>query len=590
MNWKKHIVFIIAIASALLAAVALVLLPGLLTGSWLLFSLWGLIYHIWGFASVDVNQWHSSKNMLRLLTGLALSFILTGMLFSLAFTGSRFFWKDPGNNSRHHFLIHEGFTSSSAFPIYISGNIYNEVQAGLEGSISLSNTGNQFSLSCQRIPYPLYISRQADEHVWQLQQTGVPALTGEQTLRVQMPGTSTIDEISIKAMPKEKNQFDFLIGYKGIIDTIEDKTIAYGTRFSDLLENTNLPLTYEVIQSLQRLYLLKTTIQFISNKNYDSPVCWYYGKDPTYQYWQTKLVIPEPSMLQLASTQASYDLLSLQYQDKTIALGDKDRFYFGYEPAAGKQFLSQPAFSAELSGSNTFALKYLQPQIFPLPDSKGRNHELFVTTHNRFALQRAGNTGYILPALNFERTDSNSNHFWADLQYSTSTAGDSITHARFRMQELQLINSDQEFSASPSSPAHTGWLLKLHNSWVKAGSDFMNTLLPAIVVALASIGFIFLYSKKYSDENNSGTPVFFWWMLNILLYFFMLRLFLSWRVRSYPYTEAITKNEYSDFIEKSYLKTSFLGVSISTNLLIGLLISAALGAFLVFQFMKRSKN
>ncbi|MCG2615841.1 hypothetical protein LZZ85_16215 [Terrimonas sp. NA20] len=590
MNWKKHTVFIIAIASTLLAATGLVLLPGLLTGSWLLFSLWGLIYHIWRFTSVDVNQWHSSKNMLRLLSGLALSFLLTGVLFSLAFSGSRFFWKDPGNNSRHHFLVHEGFTSSSAFPIYITGNMYNDVQAGLEGEISLSSTGNQFTLSCRKIPYPLYISRQADEHIWHLQQSGLPALTGEQILRIQMPGTTTTDEISVKALPKEKNQFDFRIVYKGIIDTVDNKTIAYGTRFSDLLENTNLPLNYEVIQSLQRLYLLKTNIQFISNKNYSSPVCWYYGKDPTYQYWQTKLVVPEPSMLQLASTQATYDLLSLQYQDKTISLGDKDRFYFGYEPAAGKQFLSQPAFSAELTGSNQFALKYLQPQIFPLPDTRGKNHELFITTHNRFALQRAGNTGYILPAINFERTDSNSNHFWADLQYSTGAAGDSITNARLRMQELQLIRSDKEFSALPPSPSHTGWLLKLHNSWVSAGSDVMNTLLPAIIVALASIGFIFLYSKKYSDENNSGTPVFFWWMLNILLYFFMLRLFLSWRVRSYPYTEAITKNEYTDFIEKSYLKTSFIGISISTNLLIGLLISAALGAFLVFQFMKRSKN
>ncbi|MET0465230.1 MAG: hypothetical protein ABW007_18865 [Chitinophagaceae bacterium] len=590
MNWKKHIVFIIAIASSILASVALVLLPGLLTGSWLLFSLWGLIYHIWGFASVDVNQWHSSKNMARLLTGLVLSFVFTGILFSLAFSGSRFFWKDPGNNSRHHFLVHEGFTSSSAFPIYISGNMYSEVQAGLEGEISLSNTGNQFSLSCNRIPYPLYISRKADEHVWHLQQSGLPALTGEQTLRIQMPGTTTTEEISIKALPKEKNQFDFLISYKGTIDTIENKTIAYGTRFSDLLENTSLPLTYEMIQSLQRLYLLKTSIQFISNKNYNSPVCWYYGKDPTYQYWQTKLVLPEPLTLQLVGTQSSYDLLALQYQDKTISLGDKDRFYFGYEPAAGKQFLSQPAFSAELNDNNHYALKYLQPQIFPLPDTKGRNHELFITTHNRFALQRAGNTGYILPALNFERTDSNSNHFWADLQYSTSTAGDSITYARFRMQELQLIRSDQEFSALPPSPSHTGWLLKLHNSWVKAGSDFMNTLLPAIVVVLASLAFIFLYSKKYSDDKNSGTPVFFWWMLNIVLYFFMLRLFLSWRVRSYPYTEAITKNEYTDFIEKSYLKTSFAGIAISTNLLIGLLISAALGGFLLFQFMKRSKH
>ncbi len=590
MNWKKHIVFIIAIVSAVLAAGAMIMLPGLLTSSWLLFSLWGLIYHIWGFTSVDVNQWHSPKNMLRLLTALVLSFVLTAAVFSLAFSGSRLFWKKPGNNSRHHFLVHEGFTSSSAFPIYIAGNMYNDVQAGLEGEISLTNNGNQFSLSCRRVPYPVYLSKKEDEHVWHLQQTGLPAVTGEQKLRINMPESAATEEISVQVFPNEKNQFDFWIGYKGVMDTIKDKTIAYGTRFSDLLENTNLPLSYEVIQSLQRLYLLKTTIQFISNKNYKSPVCWYYGKDPTYQYWQTKLVIPEPVSLQLISTQATYDLLSLQYQDKTISLGDKDRFYFGYEPAAGKQFLQQPAFSAEVTGSNQFALKYLQPQILPLPDTKGRNHELFVTTHNSFALQRAGNSGYILPALNFERTDSNSNHFWADLQYSTSDAGDSITNARFRMQELQLVKSDQEFSAIPPSPSHTGWLLKLHNSWVSAGSDVMNTLLPAIVVALASIGFIFLYAKKYSDEKNSGTPVFFWWMLNILLYFFMLRLFLSWRVRSYPYTEAITKNEYTDFIEKSYLKTSFLGISISTNLLIGLVISMALGAFLVFQFMKRSKN
>ena len=38
------------------------------------------------------------------------------------------------------------------------------------------------------------------------------------------------------------------------------------------------------------------------------------------------------------------------------------------------------------------------------------------------------------------------------------------------------------------------------------------------------------------------------------------------------------------------MKTSLLGISISTNLLIGVLICVALAAFLVFQFMKPSKR
>lgn len=575
--------------SSLLAGTAFFFLPGLFTGSWLLFSLWGIVYLSLGFSAVDVNQWHSFKNIIRLGIALLISFVLTIALFMLGFTGSKLFWKDPGNNSRHHFLVQEGFISSGSNPIYIAGNMYQDVQAGLEGEIALTQSGSKFSLSCKQTPYPVYVSRQTDKNIWQLQQTGLPALSGLQTLRIRLDETGSTEEIKIQTQPKNKNKFEFVINYKGVTDTLEDKTIAYGVRFSDLLENTTLPLSYDMIQSLQRLYLLKTTIQFISANNYDSPVCWYYGKDPTYQYWQTKLVLPQPIKLELASSQANYDLLSLQYFNKTIPLDDKDRFYFGYEPAAGKQFLQQPAFSVEQTGLDKFSLKYLQPQVFPLPDTKGKNHELFITSHNRLALQRAGYAGYILPALNFENTDSNYNHFWADLQYTTGEAGTPVTNARFRLGDLQLVQADSSFIASSSS-ASTGWLLKLHNSWVNIGKDVMNTLLPLLLVTIASLAFIYIYAKRFSDEKNSGTPVFFWWLLNIVLYFFLLRLFLSWRVRSYPYTDAITKNEYNDFIEKSYLKTSVLGISISTNLLIGLLICLALSAFLVFQFLKPSKK
>jgi len=589
MNWRKNILFIAISVSTLLAGTGFFLLPGLFTGSWLLFSLWGVVYLSLGFSSVDVNQWHSLKNITRLTAALLISFALTVTLFMLGFSGSRLFWKDPGNNSRHHFLVQEGFISSHSNPIYIAGNIYQDVQAGLEGDISLSQSGSAFSLSCKQIPYPVYVSKQSDKNIWQLQQTGLPAVTSSQTLRIKLNNVTATEEIKVQTQAKEKNKFDFLISYKGLTDTLTDKTIAYGIRFSDLLENTTLPLSYDLTQSLQRLYLLKTTIQFISGKNSDSPVCWYYGKDPTYQYWQTKLVLPELSQLQLSSTQGNYDLLALQYFNKTISLGDKDRFYFGYEPAAGKQFLQQPAFSVEQAGPDKFSLKYLQPQVFPLPDTKGKNHELFITSHNRLALQRAGYAGYILPALNFENTDSNYNHFWADLQYTTSGAGTPVSNARFRAAELQLVQADSSFVAT-ASPANTGWLFKLHNSWVSIGTDVMNTLLPLLLTAIASLVFIYLYAKRFSDEKNSGTPVFFWWLLNIILYFFLLRLFLSWRVRSYPYTDAITKNEYTDFIEKSYLKTSFAGISFSTNLLISLLICFALGTFLVFQFLKPSKK
>lgn len=589
MNWRKNILFLTVPVSAILAGTGFFLLPGLFTGSWLLFSLWGLIYLVFGFSSVDVNQWHSMKNITRLVTALFISFALTITLFMLGFSGSRLFWKDPGNNARHHFLVQEGFISSSSQPIYIAGNMYQDVQAGLEGEISLTQTGQQFTLSCKQTPYPIYVSRQDNRNVWQLQQSGLPAVTGLQTLLFRMSDTGSMEEIKVQTRPPEKNRFEFLVTYKGITDTIEDRTIAYGTRFSDLLENTSLPISYDIIQALQRLYILKTTIEFISSNNYESPVCWFYGKDPTYQYWQTKLVLPQPVSLQLLSSQGSYDLLSLQYQTRNIPLGNNDRFYFGYEPAAGKQFLQQPAFSVAQHGIDKFVLKYLQPQVFPLPDTKGKNHEFFITSHNKLALQRAGYAGYILPALNFENTDSNYNHFWADLQYTTGNAGEPVSNARFRLGGLQLVTADSSFVAMPSANG-TGWSLKLHNSWVSVSKDLMNTVLPLLLVAVCSLGFIYFYAKRFSDERNSGTPVFFWWTLNIILYFLLLRLFLSWRVRSYPYTDAITKNEYNDFIEKSYLKTSVLGISVSTNLLIGLLICFALGAFLLFQFMKPSKR
>lgn len=577
------------LVSVVLSGAALYFLPGLFTGSWLLFSLWGLVYLLFGFPSVDVNQWHSSKNIIRLTGALLISFALTASLFILGFSGSHLFWKDPGNNARHHFLLHEGFVSSSSQPIYLSGNIYKNVQAGLEGEIILAQSGPQFSLNCRQVPYPVYVSKQADKNSWHLQQSGLPAMSDQQTLHLQLNNTGITEELQVNTRSLEKNKFEFLITYKNFTDTISDKSVAYGIRFSDLLENTSLPLPYDLIQSLQQLYLLKTDIRFLSSDNYNSPICWYYGKDPTYQYWQTKLVIPQLSVLRITSSQGNYDLLALQYQDKNILLGDKDRFYFGYEPAAGKQFLQQPAFMVEQAGIDKFMLKYLQPQIFRLPDGKGKNHEVFVTSHNSLALQRAGYAGYILPALNFEQTDSNYNHFWADLQYSTSDAGQPLRNARFRLGGLQLIQADTSFIATPSVSG-MGWLLRVHNSWVSLPSDILNTLLPLILVSLVSLVFIYLYAKKYSDERNSGTPVFFWWMLNILLYFFLLRLFLSWRVRSYPYTDNITRTEYNDFIQKSYLETSFAGLSISTNLLIGLLICAALGAFLAVQFLKPSKR
>jgi hypothetical protein len=236
-----------------------------------------------------------------------------------------------------------------------------------------------------------------------------------------------------------------------------------------------------------------------------------------------------------------------------------------------------------------FALKYLQPQIFPLPDTKGRNHELFITSHNRFALDRAGYAGYILPALNFENTDSNTNHFWGDLQYSSNAAGEKMTNARFRSGELQLVQSDSSWTVMPGTGS-AGWLLRLHNSWVNVSGDYLNTILPFAIVLIASFLFIFLYTKRYSDEKNSGTPVFFWWLLNIILYFFLVRLFLSWRLRTYPYTEAISKNEFNDFFTKSYLKTSFLGVSLPTNLWISLLVLLSLFVFLALQMTKPSKN
>ena len=577
------------LASAVSAGVSMLLLPGLLTGSWLLFSLWGLVNLLFGFSSVDVNQWHARKNILRLLVSLLGSFALTIVLFMLALSGNRLFWKDPGNNARHHFLIHEGFIAPASQPIYIAGNIYRDVQAGLEGEIAIAQSGRQFTLSCKQIPYPVYVSRQAEKNVWQLQQSNLPAAGGLQTLRIQMTDASATEEIKVQTQSLEKNRFEFLISYKGVTDTLANKTIAYGTRFSDLLENTSLPLSYEMIQSLQRLYLLKTTIQFISARNYGSPLCWYYGKDPTYQYWQTKIILPQPSLLQLSSSQGRYDLIDLQYPDQHITLSDQDRFYFGYEPAAGKQFLQQPAFSVEQAGPDHFALKYLQPQIFPLPDEKGKNHELFITSHSRLALQRAGSTGYILPALNSEHTDSNYNHFWAHVQYTTGNAGQPVANARLRLGQQQPVQADSSFIIMPS-PAGTGWLLTLHNSWVNIAKDLLNTMLPLAVVALACILFLYFYAKRFSDQENSGTPVFFWWLLNIILYFFLLRLFLSWRIRSYPYTDAITKNEYNDFIEKSYLKTSIAGISLSTNLLIGLVICFALTTFLLIQFVKPSKR
>lgn len=589
MNWKKNIPLFALLVSTALAGSLLFLLPGLFTGSWLVFSLWGLIYLLFAFPSIDVNQWHSTKNIVRLMASLLISFALTTLLFSLGFTGSRFFWKDLGNNSRHHFLVHEGFVSSGQQPLYIAGNMYADVQAGLEGRITLTQANGQFSLNCTAIPYPLYVSRQSDNATWHLQQSGLPSLQADQQLLIRMTDTSPEETMRVQSTPSGKNKFDFNITYKGITDTIKERVIAYGTRFSDLLENTTLPISYDVIQSFQRLYLLKTAIQFVTKNNYESPVNWYYGKDPTYQYWQTKLVLPQPVSLQLTSPAGNYDLIALQYQNKTVSLGDHDRFYFGYEAAAGKQFLQQPAFSVELMQPDRFALKYLQPQIFSLPDDKGRNHEVFITTHNRFALERAGYAGYILPALNFENTDSNYNHFWGTLQYSSSRAGDDISNARFRSGEIQPVQSDSSWTVTPTS-ASAGWLLQLHNSWVNITGDFINTIIPFLIVVAGSFLFLFFYTKRYSDEKHSGTPVFFWLLLNIVLYFFLLRLFLSWRVRSYPYTEAISKNEFNDFITKSYLKTSFLGMSMPTNLLISLLIFAALLVFLFFQFAKPSKN
>lgn len=589
MHWKKNTSLFILILSTALAGTCFYFLPGLFTGSWLLFSLWGLVYLLFAFPSIDVNQWSSVKNMVRLLGSLLITFCLTTFLFCLGFTGSHFFWKDLGNNSRHHFLVHEGFVSSAQQPLYIAGNIYADVQAGLEGNITLTQSNGQFSLACARIPYPLYVTRQSDNNTWHLQQSGLPGLQAQQQLLIKMSDTSAPETIQVQSTSLGKNKFDFTFTYKGVTETITDRIIAYGTRLSDLLENTSLPVSYDIIQSLQRLYLLKTTIQFITKNNYDSPVCWYYGKDPTYQYWQTKLVLPQPFSLQLSSPTGNYDLISLQYQDKTVTLGDHDRFYFGYEAAAGKQFLQQPAFSVETLQPDRFALKYLQPQIFPLPDSRGRNHELFITSHNRFALDRAGYTGYILPALNFENTDSNTNHFWGNLQYSSSAAGENITNARFRSGELQLVQSDSSWTVTPGTGA-TGWLLQLHNSWINVSGDYLNTILPLLIVLIASFAFIFLYTKKYSDEKNSGTPVFFWWLLNIILYFFLVRLFLSWRLRTYPYTEAISKNEFNDFFNKSYLKTSFLGISMPTNLWISLLVLLALFVFLALQTAKPSKN
>lgn len=589
MNWKKNISLFALLISTALAGGLFFFLPGLFTGSWLVFSLWGVVYMLFAFPTIDVNQWHSTKNMVRLTASLLISFSLTTILFCLGFAGSRFFWKDLGNNSRHHFLVHEGFVSSGQQPLYIAGNMYADVQAGLEGRITLVQANGQFSLNCTGIPYPLYVSKQSDNNTWHLQQSGLPSLQAGQQLLIKMTDTGPVETIQVQSAQSGKNKFDFNITYKGVTDTIKQRIIAYGTRFSDLLENTSLPISYDIIQSLQRLYLLKTAIQFATKNNYESPVSWYYGKDPTYQYWQTKLVLPQPASLQLTSPAGNYDLTALQYQDKTIALGDHDRFYFGYEAAAGKQFLQQPAFSVELIQPDRFALKYLQPQIFALPDDRGRNHEVFITTHNRFALERAGYAGYILPALNFENTDSNYNHFWGTLQYSSSDAGDNVSNARFRSGELQPVQSDSSWTVTPASGS-AGWLLQLHNSWVNVAGDYLNTVLPFLIVLIASFLFLFFYTKRFSDEKNSGTPVFFWWLLNIILYFFLLRLFLSWRLRSYPYTEAISKNEYNDFISKSYLKTSLLGISMPTNLLISLLILLALLVFLFFQFAKPSKN
>lgn len=588
MNLRTNILFIATLVSAILAGICSYFLPGLFSGSWLLLSLWGLIYIGFSFSSVDVNQWHSTKNILRIVFSLLSSFSLTTTLFILGCSGSPLFWKDPGNNSRHHFLIHEGFISHASQPLYLSGNIYQNVQAGLEGQISLTQTGSQFSLQCRNVPYPIYVSKQSDNNSWHLQQSGLPSARGKQTLFLQLDNAAHPEQLQVQTLLKEKNKFDFLITYNKVTDTISDKIIAYGIRFFDLLENTSLPLSYDLLQSLQQLYLLKTNIRFISSDNYDSPMYWFYGKDPTYQYWQTKLTLPQFSSLILSSSEGEYDLLELQYQDKSISLEDKDRFYFGYEPAAGKQFLQQPAFSVEKEDINNFKLKYLQPQVFRLPEGKGRNTEVFITSHHNLALQRAGYSGYILPAINFEGTDSNYNHFWCNLQYIVSPAGKPLQSIRFRLNELLSIQTDSSFIIYPSG--NTGWILKIHNSWVEISKDKLNTLLPVILVVICCIVFIYLYSKKYSDEKNSGTPVFFWWMLNILLYFYLLRLFLSWRVRSFPYTDNISRNEYKDFIDKSYLKTSFSGISLSTNLLIAILICTALGIFLAIQFLKPSKR
>ncbi|RYG39742.1 MAG: hypothetical protein EOO01_28910, partial [Chitinophagaceae bacterium] len=329
MIWRKNISLIALALSTVLAAVLFFFLPGLFTGSWLVFSLWGLVYFLFAFPSIDVNQWSSVKNLTRLLSSLAITFTITTILFCFGFSGSHLFWKDLGNNARHHFLVQEGFVSASQQPIYIAGNQYADVQAGLEGQISVAQTGGQYTLSCIGIPYPFYVAKQ-NENVWQLQQTGLPALQSDQQLVMKMDDTSAIETIQVQAIALKKNRFDFTIVYKGVTETISNKFIAYGTRFSDLLENTSLPLSYQLIQALQRLYLLKTSIQFASRFNDESPVCWYYGKDPTYQYWQTKLVLQQPISLSLKSAAGNFDLLSLQYQDKKVALGDRDRFYFGY--------------------------------------------------------------------------------------------------------------------------------------------------------------------------------------------------------------------------------------------------------------------
>ncbi|HYF32527.1 MAG TPA: hypothetical protein VD993_15490 [Chitinophagaceae bacterium] len=496
------------------------------------------------------EQPRSNMSMLSFLGASVIMHAGLGLLFQSAMSGDRWIWENLRNNLAHHFFVHQGFQDAEGEPLQVAGNKATALFPSLEGRFSIShNPGTEHcTLAFDSFPYPIYTSHNG---AWMLAQAMPNAVATDQALIIRGDGQPEQLGISIKQGEKD-NEFGFIIAYAGQSDTLAREKIAYGNSLFRILEKTTLPLPEILLSHSKMIYLLKDSLGPKEKNNTHSRLKWFAGKQPGIQYWQTVVPASAPLAITLRQGDNIIDLLGLSLLPGTHQLQYGSAFYIGIDAAGGRSFAGQAAFTV-CKVRDSLLLEYKQAPLYTLPgnsnDMPGTFQSVFINTHADSALLQDNLAGYILPTLNNAASGGNVHHINAQVDFRAGKTGHGLRDVKVypfaARDEDDPIRTSADSTWNISDNGGVNWRFSFLNSFINARTEYGDFFWALFVFHLVFIGaYLWIYKKP-----SAPSPLMVWALVHVALYCFLLRIFLLWRIDSFPPSEGINHDFYKSIVE-----------------------------------------